>query len=280
MCDGAMGTGLQARGLDQGDCPERWNLTRPDDVQAVTAGYVAAGSDLVETNSFGGTSIKLAHYGLAEQAAQINRRAAQIARQAAGHQVLVAASVGPTGALLEPYGPLTEAQAYEAFAQQVLALAEGGADAICIETMLALEEAKIALRAAKENTSLPVLVTFTFDKTARGDFRTVFGVSPSQVARELPAAGADVIGSNCGSGVEQLLEVCRALRAQTAAPLLIQPNAGLPLIENGKTIFPATPEHLAGFVDALVTAGANLIGGCCGTTPAHIAAMRRRLPRK
>lgn len=278
LSDGATGTALQQRGLPTGVCIEEWNRSHPTEVESVFAEYIAAGSDIIETNSFGGTRFKLAHYGLSEQAFELNRLAAEISRRAAGKDRYVFGSVGPSGEFMAPLGTRSEADMYETYKEQAMGLAAGGADAICIETMMALEEALVALRAAKENTPLPVVVTFTFDKTATGDFRTMMGVSIDQVAKELPAAGADIIGSNCGHGMEQMVEVCRRFRKATDVPLMIQANAGLPVIENGQTIFRATPAEMAAGAGELIHAGANIIGGCCGTNAAHIAAMRAVVP--
>jgi 5-methyltetrahydrofolate--homocysteine methyltransferase len=272
-----MGTSLQNLGLEAGACPEQWNITHSEQVQSVIAGYVAAGSDIVETNSFGGTRYKLEYFGLADEVRQLNRVAAEIARKAAGQNCFVIGSVGPTGQFLAPLGTQTEQDMYEAFREQVVALAQGGADAICIETMTALEEARVALRAAKENTDLVTIVTFTFDKTAQGQYRTMMGVSPAQAAREMTALDADIVGSNCGSGPENMIPICREMRDNTDRFIMIQPNAGLPILEDGKTLFKATPEDMAQGVGLLIAGGANIIGGCCGTTDAHIKAMREKL---
>jgi 5-methyltetrahydrofolate--homocysteine methyltransferase len=277
LCDGAMGTQLYRRGLPLRACPEEWNLSHPDDVRAVCLEYIAAGSDIVETNTLGATRPRLAHFGLADRVAEINRESAQLARSAAGDDRYVFASVGPTGEFMKPVGPRTETEIIETFAEQMQALAQGSVDALCIETQISLNEALAAVKAAKINTDLPVVVTFTFNKTAAGKFRTVMGESPERVVEQLIIAGADVFGSNCGWGPEQMLELCREMRPLTNLPLMFQPNAGMPAMENGQTVFKATPQELADACVQLRDAGVGIIGGCCGTTPAHIKAMRERL---
>jgi 5-methyltetrahydrofolate--homocysteine methyltransferase len=274
VSDGAMGTFLHARGLGAGECPESWCLSHPEVVKEIAQAYLAAGSDIVETNSFGGSSLRLEAHHLADKAHAFNLAAAKLAREAVGDKGYVAASVGPTGQILKPEGgKILPEQAYESFKEQVMALAEGGADALCIETMTSLPEALQAIRAAKENTQLPVFCTFTFDLKPRGFF-TMMGVTPERAAQEATAAGADVVGANCGNGIIDMIEITRKMRAAVPqTPILIHANAGMPVIVDGKTVFKETPYYMAAQVEELLRAGANIIGGCCGTTPEHIAAI-------
>jgi len=277
ICDGGMGTQLHGLGLQPGECPEQWNVTHPDRVRAVYQAYREAGSGIVETNTFGASRYKLAHYGLAEQATEINRVGVALAREVAGTDQYVMASMGPTGAFMEPYGDETEEAFYEAFKEQVLAFAEGGADAVIVETMTAIEECCVALRAVRENTALTCLASFTFDPQPCGGYASMMGVTPEQFARMAAEAGAHIIGSNCGLGPDNMLAIVKRLRAVSDLPLIAMPNAGMPIVEDGHTVFPATPEEMAQHVPAFLAAGARIIGGCCGTTPAHIAAMNATL---
>jgi 5-methyltetrahydrofolate--homocysteine methyltransferase len=260
VSDGAWGTFLQKKGLKPGECPELWCIDRPADVLDVAKAYVDAGADMIESDSFGGTSYKLEHYG-----------------QAAGDHKWVIASVGPTGKMLA-LGDITEQDLYNSFKDQVMALEAGGADAVCIETMSAIDEAEQAIKAARENTGLEVICTFTFEKTAKGDYRTMMGVTPTDAAKAAVKAGAHVIGANCGNGIERMVEIVKEMRkAATKTPILVHANAGLPQNIDGKDVFPDTPEKMGKMVKDLVKAGANIVGGCCGTTPAHIAAMKKAL---
>jgi 5-methyltetrahydrofolate--homocysteine methyltransferase len=270
ISDGAWGTYLQAKGLQPGECPEQWNIDRPADVLDIAVSYVAAGADMIETNSFGGNCFKLAGYGLENSVYAINKAAAELSRQAAGADKYVLGSVGPTGKMLI-MGDVTEEELYDAFKEQSIALSDGGADAIIIETMTALDEAVIAVKAARENTLCEVICTMTFDLLGNGEFRTMMGVSPTEMVVALKEAGAHIIGANCSNGIEGMVKITKEIRLEDKViPILIHANAGMPSLENGKTVFPESPEMMSCVAPQLVVAGANIIGGCCGTTPEHI----------
>ena len=275
VSDGAWGTFLQKQGLKPGDCHELWNSTHRSNVLAIATSYVNAGADMIETNSFGCNRFKLEHFGLSGQVEELNIAAAEISREAAGPDRYVIASIGPTGKLLL-MEDVTEQEIYNAFKQQAMSLEKGGADACCIETFAAIDEATQAVKAAKENTGLEIICTFTFEKTIQGEFRTMMGVSPAQMAKSMVNAGADIVGTNCGNGMKNMAEIVREIRSATqSTPILVHANAGMPKNINGIDIFPETPEEMAENALAVVNAGANIIGGCCGTTPEHISAIAR-----
>lgn len=277
LSDGAWGTLLQRKGLKPGECPELWSVTHRADVLDIAKSYVAAGAEMLKTNSCGGSRLKLDHYGLGDRVTELNRAAAAISREAAGPERSVIASMGSTGKLLL-MGDVTEQELYVVFKEQAQALEAGGADAALIETMSALDETCIAIKAVRENTRLEIISTLTFERTARGDYRTMMGVSPSDMAKACLEAGADIIGANCGHGFRQMIEVVKEIRAAAPeAPILVHANAGIPINRNGVDVFPDTPAMMADFVPALLAAGANIIGGCCGTTPEHIAAIAKVL---
>ena len=278
ISDGATGTYLQQRGLEPGGCPEEFNASRPEVISGMARDYFAAGSDIVLTNSFGGSRFMQKKYGFGERVREFNRLAAErAASQKPDDRRYVAASVGPTGEMMEPLPDgVSEADMYDALAEQITALAEGGADAILIETQMALEEAVVGIRAARENTRLPVFATMVFDLGPRGFF-TMMGVTPERAVSELRAAGADVVGANCGNGIDRMIDLAAQMRAADDGPMLIHSNAGIPDMKGGEIIYNEGPEYMAERFERLAEMGINILGGCCGTGPDHIRALRARL---
>jgi len=276
LTDGAWGTQLQARGLAPGETPDLWNLTQPQKVAKVARAYVEAGSQVILTNTFGGNRFRLAEAGASDKVKEVNEAGARISCAAAAGRALVFASIGPSGKMLMN-GDVTAEELFAAFSEQAAALARGGADGLVIETLADLDEAAIAIRAVKA-TGLPVVASMVFDSGKDKD-RTLMGVTPEQAAAGLIKAGADVIGSNCGQGIAGFVKICARLKASAnGQPVWIKGNAGLPKMVNGKATYETTPQEFASFIPALLAAGANFIGGCCGTSPEFIRAARQRLP--
>lgn len=271
--DGAMGTMLQNAGMKTGDCPEYLNITNPKMVQDVHRAYFEAGSDIIETNTFGASRIKLAEYNLSDKVAEINTAAVQNVKIATDGKAKVAGSMGPTGGFIKPLGELDFDEVYQNYYEQAKALATAGADYILIETCIEIQEMRAALLAAKDACDLPVICQLSFSE----DGRTVTGTDPQSAAIILSAMGADVIGANCSLGPEQLVPIVKELAENCSCPISIQPNAGMPHLVDGKTVFPMTPEDFGKWAPELVKAGATFIGGCCGTTPAHIKAIKEAL---
>ena len=278
ISDGATGTFLQQHGLEPGGCPEEFNASHPEVVREMARLYFEAGSDMTLTNSFGGSVFMQKKYGHGERVAEFNRLAAEHARSQAPDGRFVVGSVGPTGEFLEPLGPVSESAMYDAFVEQVMALESGGADGVVIETMTAAEEATLAVRAARENTELVVMATMVFDKGPRGFF-TMMGVTPERAVHSMLDAGAHVVGSNCGNGIDNMLDIARRMRAETDGYLLIHSNAGIPAMRGGQIVYPETPEYMAERFRELADLGVNIIGGCCGTGPEHITALASAIGR-
>ena len=278
LTDGAWGTQLQSLGLVPGEAPDLWNLTHPEKVAAVAGAYVAAGSQIILTNTFGANCFRLAEAGAVDKVKSINEAGARISREAAGSRALVFASMGPSGKLLMN-GDVSEDELRAAFAEQAGALAGGGAQGLVVETMQDLDEARIAIAAAKA-TGLPVVASMVFDSGKDKD-RTMMGTTPEQAAAALAAAGADVIGANCGQGIAGFVKICARLKsAADGHPLWIKPNAGLPEMQAGRAVYAMTAAEFADHLPALLAAGANFVGGCCGTSPELIRELHRRLHAK
>jgi len=275
LTDGAWGTELQRRGLAPGEMPDVWNLTHPERVEEVPRAYVAAGSRVVLTNTFRANRVAFAGRPEVDRIAEINRAGVEISRRAAGGAARVFASIGPSGKQL-PTRQVSEGQLAEAFCEQATAQAEAGADAIVVETMADLAEARIALAAASA-TGLPVVACMVFG-SGRDKDRTMLGVAPGEAARELAAAGASAVGANCGVGIERAVAICAQLAAASDRPQWIKPNAGIPRLVKGEVVYDTTAAEFAGWLPKLLAAGADFVGGCCGTDPGFIAALQAALP--
>lgn len=277
LLDGAMGTMLFDVGLAQGESPELWNITHSEQVRDVHRGYIEAGAQLILTNTFGGNRLRLELHKLQDRAPELNRAAAELARaeaDAAVRRVLVAGSMGPTGSLLEPMGPMVPEQARSVFAEQAGALAEGGVDLLWIETMSDLEEVQAAVAGAREATDLPTVVTMTFDTHGH----TMMGVSPERASEALSELGLAAFGANCGNGPSEIEAAISAMHDHNPDHLLVaKSNAGIPKLEKGEIIYDGTPEVMAEYAAKARDLGANLIGACCGSTPAHLRAMAEAL---
>jgi 5-methyltetrahydrofolate--homocysteine methyltransferase len=268
-----MGTLLQERGLPPGGCPEEMNRVAPEAVVGVHAEYAAAGADILVANSFGGNRIKLGHYGLESAVDELNRRAVELARKAGGDEVFVGGSIGPTGRFVEPVGEAGFDEMVDIYAEQVSALAAAGADLISFETFLDIRELRAGVIACRDVCDLPIIAQMTFDDAGR----TVLGTPPEAAAVTLDALQVDVIGSNCGLGIDGIYDVLARMRQGTNRPLIAQANAGLPVLREGQTFFPGTPEEMIAYHERLISLGVRVVGGCCGTTPNHIRVMRAAL---
>jgi len=275
LADGAIGSIIIAKGLSAGACPELFNLEQPDAVKEIAEAYIEAGADMIQTNTFGASPLKLRHYCLDDKTDELNRTAVRIAKEArAGKGVYIYGSCGPSGRLLKPYGDTEPEAMFESFKRQVSALIEEGVDLLCFETMTDLSEVKIAIQAARSiSKDIPIAATMTFDKTPRGYF-TIMGVTVEKAAAGLIEAGADVIGSNCGNGIEKMVEIAAEFKKYSDKPIIIQSNAGLPVLKDGEITYSETPEFMKEKAAELLDIGVSIIGGCCGTSPEHIRAFR------
>ena len=275
VADGAMGTMLFDYGLKPGEPPESFNLTRPEVLEEIARLYLDAGADIIQTNTYGASPLRLSLYSLDDKTEKINRNAVLAVRKVVGDRAYISASCGPSGRLLKPYGDTEPEEIYNSFVRQMNALLSAGVDAICVETMTDLTEATLAIRAAKTvSPSTPVMATMTFDPTPKG-FYTVMGTSIQDAAQGLKEAGADVIGSNCGNGIENMIKIAKEFKRYSQLPIIIQSNAGIPEMQGDKPVYPETPEFMAEKAKELVSSGVSIIGGCCGTTPEHVRAIRR-----
>ena len=274
VLDGGWGTQFQTLGLGTGECPDAWNINHPDRVKQVAAAYVEAGSDIILTNTFGASSYMLGRHGLEDKAEEIAAAGVKLSLEAADGRAKVFASMGPSGVMLM-MGDVKPEDLQDAFERQAKAMADAGAFAIVIETMSDLAEARLAVTAAK-TTGLPVVACMVFDSGADMD-RTMMGNTPEEAAAGLLNAGADAVGSNCGRGIAGFLPICKRLKEAAGCPIWIKANAGLPEIVDGQTTYRQTPEDFASHVPALTEAGADFIGGCCGTSPAFIAEIKKVL---
>jgi len=275
VADGAMGTMLFSRGLKAGECPECLNLDRIEVLEEISELYLEAGADIIQTNTFGASPLKLSQYSLEDKTEEINTNAVRAVHKVVGNRAYISASCGPCGRLLEPYGDISPEEVSRGFERQLQAVAAEGVDLICIETMTDLAEATLAIKAAKSvSPSTPVCATMTFDSTPKGFF-TIMGISIEQAAKGLTEAGADIIGSNCGNGIENMIKIAAEFKQHTSLPLIIQSNAGLPEMKGNMPVYPETPQFMAERCRKLLECGVNIIGGCCGTTPDHIAAIKK-----
>lgn len=275
ITDGAWGTQFQLRGLPTGATPDEWNLTQPGKVLEVAKAYVDAGSGIIITNTFGSNYYTLKKSGLEDRVAELNREGVKLSKAATeGTATKVFASIGPSGIILM-MGEVTPDELYAAFAAQAESMAEGGADGIVVETMSDPEEAAVAVKAAK-TTGLPVVACMVFDSGKDGD-RTMMGTTPEQAAEVLLAAGADIVGSNCGKGIEGFVPICKRLADASGRKVWIKANRGLPTVVDGQTVYAQTPEQFTDYAPALIDAGAGFLGGCCGTSPEFIAALKKKI---
>ena len=279
--DGAMGTELQRAGLPIGENGDHWSIAHPDRLRAIHEAYIEAGSDVILTNSFGANRWVLGRYGLGTEVETVNRAAAKVARQAAGAGICVLGDIGPCGGFLRPLGDVDPDALSAEYTRQARALLDGGADGLIIETMSAIEELVIAIQAARAAGAPRIVASMAFDRLQNGTIRTMMGVAPEKAAAVSLEAGADIVGANCGTHMttSDFAEVVRAFRGVTDRPVMVQANAGSPELVDGRAVYGLTPEAFATGMSDVVAAGAGIVGGCCGTTPAHVRALAKQIKR-
>ncbi|MEE9443172.1 MAG: homocysteine S-methyltransferase family protein [candidate division Zixibacteria bacterium] len=275
VADGAMGTILQRHGIDINQCVESVNLENPRLLEHIASEYLKAGSEIIQTNTFGASPAKLENYNLQDKTESIIESAIKSVRNVVGNSAHVSGSCGPTGKLLKPYGDTEPEILYQSFQRQMRSFINSGVDIICVETMIDISEAILAVKAAREiSSSVPIMATMTFEKTPRG-FYTIMGVDINRACTQLKEAGADIVGSNCGNGLDLMIDIAKEFKSQSDMPILIQSNAGLPVIQNGQPVYNEPPEYFEHKIPHLIKLGISIIGGCCGTTPEHIAVIRK-----
>lgn len=275
VSDGAIGSLLFEKGLNPGDCPERFNLEHPEVLAEIAQAYLQAGANIIQTNTFGASPLKLSDYNLDDKTEEINKKAVEIVKQVVDSKALAYGSVGPSGKMLLPYGNIEASAMQDNYKRQIGILIESGVDLLCIETMTDLNEAVIAIQSAREISSdIRIIATMTFDVIPQGCV-TIMGNSVAQVCTKLEEAGANVIGSNCGNGTENMVTIAKEFLTNTRLPIIIQSNAGIPTIIDDQVVYQETPEEFANFTKILIELGVSIIGGCCGTTPDHIKVIRQ-----
>jgi 5-methyltetrahydrofolate--homocysteine methyltransferase len=287
IADGAMGTMLQNFGLSIGACPEEWNISHPEIVKRIHKAYVEAGADILLTNTFGGTRLRLAKFGLDHRASELNHRAVRLAKEAVDDKdikdikdILIAASIGPTGEFMQPFGNISFKEAVKTFSEQIQTVTQASADLICVETMIDLTEVKAVIEAARENSNLPIIVMMIFERGVSG-YKTIMGIEAPAAIEELIKFGADVVGANCGRGSAQIVEVMKVIKKEKFdVPLIAKPNAGEPRFVEGRIVYIESAEYMSENFQKLADLGVSIIGGCCGTTPAHIKKIAEQLKRQ
>ncbi len=274
VADGALGTLLMKKELQPGECPESLSLSQPEILKDIAMHYLQAGADIIQTNTFGASPMKLTEYGLEDMTEEINLRAVSLVREIVNNRAYVSGSCGPSGKILKPYGDTEPEALYNGFERQIRSLVSAAIDVVCIETMTDLREAVLAVQAAKAvSARMTVMATMTFDETTKG-FYTIMGVSIAEAAAGLQEAGADIIGSNCGNGIENMVRIAREFKEVSSVPVIIQSNAGKPEMKDGQPYYSESPALFAEKAQELMAAGVSIIGGCCGTTGRHIRAIR------